>query len=184
MNTEGVLHHKIKFNDRVYLVDDINELLAAQKKLIDGKQDKIPEGTYQNKLIAGTGVEIKQDGTINCVLSSSVSNICRIKYINEGLVDEATIVDVDVDHHVYYATATATERAFSFRGLSELAGDDACVIELWVKVQDPALFVRFEGEGLHFVGDTNYTVDEPGQTIYFIVRYFRGETLINKYFVG
>lgn len=184
MNENGVLHHKIKFNDRVYLVEDINDLLDKQKQLIDSKQNKIPEGTYQKKLIPGSGVEIKQDGTINCVLNTAVSNICKIKYINEGSSSEISNIAVDNDYHVYYATLSTASTSFSFSGFEDKAGQNAYTIELWVKIASPNLHVSFTGDNIVLAGDNNYTVDQVGQTIHFVIRYFNGTILINKYYVG
>ena len=85
----GVLHHKIGFNDRVYLVEQIDDLLALK----------------QDKLVAGPGISILPDGTIQ---------------------------------------------------LAELP------------------------RNITYVGDTDYSVDISGQTIYFILRAFRDGICISK----
>ena len=187
MNKEGILHHKIKFNDRVYLVDDINELLADQKALIDKKQDKIPEGTYQKKLVAGSGIEILHDGTINCIVTRSQSNVCTVKSLVLEHADETRIVEVTDSDHIYHAVlSTAVPGPFKFKNLPQLAGSNVYEIELWVDVYDPSLRVLFEpydssNEQIVYVGDTDYSVERSGQTLFFAIRHFNGKTFINKY---
>lgn len=187
MNKDGVLHHKIKFNDKVYLVDDINELLANQKALIDAKQDKIPDGTYQRKLVPGRGIEIKEDGTINNTLAGSVGNRSRVKNINQGsgTYKESSTVVVDDDYHIYYATVNSHDvGSFTFTNLIDKAGDDEYCIELWIKVYDPTYVVRFSQSEVVMIGDTDYKVKEPDQIIHFVVVCFNGKIYVNKYLVA
>lgn len=187
---KGVLHQKIKFNDRVYLVDQIDDLLAKQRELIDAKQDKIPDGTFQKKLVPGKGIEILNDGTINCVVSRAQSNLCPVHSILLDGAEEHSIVTVSDDYHIYRATySTAMTGPFKFKNLVSLAGSSVYEIELWVEVLDETLDVTFEPydstkERIVLVGDTEYNVEQAGQTLYFAVRHFNGVTFINKYFVG
>lgn len=190
MNTNGVLHHKIKFNDRVYLVEDINELLSKQKQLLDAKQDKIPDGTYQKKLTPGSGIEILQDGTINCVTSRAQANVCTVHSVLLDSVEEQNIVTVSDEYHIYRATfSTQLTGPFKFKNLVSLAGSNVYEIELWVDVLDETLDVSFEpydasNERIVLVGDTEYNVEHAGQTLYFAVRHFNGVTFVNKYYAG
>lgn len=184
---KGVLHQKIKFNDRVYLVDQIDDLLAKQRELINAKQDKIPDGTFQKKLVQGRGIEIKEDGTINNTIAGSVGNRSRVKNINQGsgTYKESSTVVVDDDYHIYYATVNSHDvMSFTFPNIIEKAGDDEYSIELWVKVYDPTYVVRFSQTEIVKIGDTDYKVKEPNQVIHFVVVCFNGKIYVNKYLVA
>lgn len=175
----GVLHQKIKFNDRVYLVEQIDALLDAINTAVEAlKSDK------QDKLLPGEGVKI--DGNeISVATADVVPNILRIKNINVGL-SEGGVVDVDNHYHVYFATVTSPSNvAFSFSNIATLAGDNAYSIELWVKVSDPACHIVFSDEAVvHLSDPEEYRVEKANQTIHFAIRYFLGKIYVNKYFVG
>ena len=196
-DNRGVLHHQIKFNDRVYLVDQIDELLALkQDKLKFGDGFDVDEETgevsigdlpgYQKKLTAGRGVTITEDNVITSTFSV-LPNRVGVHNINSQSYSETGRVVVSDNYHVYVARlsteATLPFKFLRFENLVSGSSDMYC-IEFWVKVMDPSLEVTFDGDNIVLVGDTNYHVDEAGKTLYFTVRYFDGKILINKYYEG
>jgi len=183
MNTEGVLHHKIKFNDRVYLVGDIDELLAKRDKRLDSIDKTLSK--KQDLLVPGPGVDIK-DGKISITIASVVPNVLKVKNINEGTLSEGGNIEVDNTYHVYFATVTSTStESFTFKNLENLAGDQAYSIEFWVKISDPACRIVFTNENIVNLSDpADFRVNTANQIAYFAVRYFLGKIYINKYFVG
>ena len=183
MNTEGVLHQKIKFNDRVYLVGDIDELLAKRDKRLDDIDEALLK--KQDLLVPGPGVDIK-DGKISITIASVVPNVLKVKNINEGTLSEGGNIEVDNTYHVYFATVTSTStESFTFKNLETLAGDQAYSIEFWVKISDPACRIVFTNENIVNLSDpADFRVNKANQIAYFAVRYFLGKIYINKYFVG
>ena len=141
----------------------------------------------QDKLVAGDGVTIS-DGVISCVLSTAVSNRCRVLDINSLSTTESNLITVDNNYHIYFATVSSDSvmQPFVIDGLAESAGPDMYSIEVWVKVFDPAFELSFEcTDGpTKCVGDTDYRVHESGQTLRFVVQYYKGEMLVNKYYCG
>lgn len=167
MNKEGVLHSKIKYTDRVYLVSDIDELLKLK----------------QDKLIPGKNVEILEDNTINVVLPS-IPLSCVSKYKDLTYSDTGAL-EFEEDTRFYtYSVYEPGPISMSLGGV--LANSDSdTIVELYflVTLQNVDTVVSFTTQSnrpIQLVGDTDYRVENPGQTLYFVLRAFKDKIYVNK----
>lgn len=165
---KGVLHQKIKFNDRVYLVDQIDDLLSHK----------------QDKLTAGPGVKIVDNVISIAQLPKQETNCLHTCKLLDGSVDN--ILEFDAEHTWYKLNVTETEGTvlLTLAGIltsDSLPGLTMAEVTLLVTMASPLASVAFKSKyPITYVGDTNFNVTYQYQTIYFAIRSFSGTVTVSK----
>lgn len=168
MNKEGVLHHKIKFNDRVYLVGDINELLDHK----------------QNKLVAGPGVKIENDVISIAQLPKQETNCLHTCVLFDNAADN--VLEFDKDHtwykiNVIDPTGTVPLTLAGVLTSDSLSPLTMVEVVLLVTMSSSLASVSFSARyPVTYVGDTNFSVSTPYQTMYIAIRSFNNNITISK----
>ena len=162
----GVLHHKIGFNDRVYLVGQIDDLLALK----------------QDKLVPGPGISILEDGTIQLaeLPRQEIKCVAECKDLTNSI--DGTL-EFDEAHRFYsIITNTNIDPVLRLGGvLSTSKYNDIVELYLLVTLMNPQISVSFRADrNITYVGDTHFSVDLSGQTLYFILRAFRDGICVSK----
>ena len=161
---KGVLHHKIKFNDRVYLVGDIDELLSLK----------------QDALVAGDGIKI--DGS---VISLAKLPKQEVKTTHDVVFVDVPDIPFNTDHKFYMYNHTSADPTPLVIKLSGIMGETSydTVVEcvLMVRIANTTSSVTFSAElPIVYVGDTDFSVVSSNQVLYIAVRSFAGKIVVSK----
>lgn len=165
---KGVLHKNIKFSDRVYLVNQIDDLLSLK----------------QDKLVAGTGVKIEGNVISISQLPKQETNCLHTCVLFDSAANN--VLEFDKDHTWYKINVIDSTGSVPLTLAGVLTSDSLSPLTmvevvLLVTMSSSLASVSFSARyPITYVGDTNFSVSTPYQTMYIAIRSFNNNITISK----